>query len=324
MKKIGTLLLTITLVTAMLLSGCAKKGTSSAGGNTGSNAGGKPVIGVSLMTLQYPFFQDIKAGIEEAAADKYEVKFHDAALDLQSQIDAIENYVAQNVSAIILNAVDSDGIVTALEAAAAKNIPVITVDMKPSSGTFATFIGSDNYMGGELAAQFAANTILEGKTAPKIVLLNNPLSSASTERINGFKDKITSLFPDAEFVAEKGTDTREKFMSAMEDILISNAEIDVVFAYSAQGGLGAYDAIQAAARDKEISVIGFDATDEEQVEIAKGGAYKGSVIQFPDELGKKCVQSVSDVLDGKKLDENIPVEVGVYAADKVYSAADLK
>ncbi len=286
-------------------------------------AGGKQLIGVSLMTLQYPFFQDIKAGIEEAAGDKYEIVFNDANLDLQSQIDAVENFTTQNVSAIILNAVDSDGIITALDAAAAKNIPVITVDMKPSSGTFATYIGSNNYQGGELAATWAAQYLLEGKDAPNVVVLTNPLSSAAVDRITGFQDKLKELIPGTNVVAEKGADTREEFMSAMEDILISNPEIDVVFAYSAQGGLGANDAIQAAGRGDKISVIGFDATDEEQAEIAKDGSYKASIIQFPKDLGAKCMEYAIKAIAGEKLDEDIPIDVGVYTKDKVYTPDDL-
>ena len=56
-----------------------------------------------------------------------------------------------------MNAVDAAGIVTALETAEEKGIPVITVDMKPSAGTYVTYIGSDNFLGGELAARWTAD-----------------------------------------------------------------------------------------------------------------------------------------------------------------------
>ena len=91
----------------------------------------------------------------------------------------------------------------------------------------------------------------------------------------------------------------------MEDLLTANPEIDLVFAYSAQGGLGAYDAIQAAGRDGAISIIGFDASEEEQAAIAEKGCYKGSIIQFPDKLGQTCVESVTRVLNGETLDKEI-------------------
>jgi ribose transport system substrate-binding protein len=234
MRKLRLVFGLAALFTVLGLTVVSCRGSSS-GKSAGS--GGKKVIGVSLMTLQYPFFQDIKTGIEKAAGDRYEIKFHDAALNTQSQIDAVENFAAQNVDAIILNAVDSVGIITALEAAEKKNIPVITVDMKPSGGKFATYIGSNNYMGGELAASWAAKYLLQDKSSPNVVVLTNPLSSASTERINGFKSKLSELIPGMNVVAEKGADTREAFMSGMEDILISAPAIDIVFAYSAQGGL---------------------------------------------------------------------------------------
>lgn len=283
----------------------------------------KKTIGVSLMTLQYEFFQDVKAGIEEAAGDEYEIVFNDPALDLQAQVDAMENFCAQGVDAIILNAVDGSGIVPALETAEEKGIPVITVDMKPEDGTFETYIGSDNALGGELAAKWALKNLLQDKPDAKVVCLTNPLSSSAVERIDGFKKALEEGAPEATIVAEQGADTRETFMSTMEDILMANPEIDLVFAYSAQGGLGAYDAVQAAGREDEISIIGFDASAEEQTMIAENGCYKGSIIQFPDQLGKTCVESVTKVLNGEELEPEIGVEVGVYTNDGIVYAADL-
>lgn len=298
------------------------EGTQQESQKTADKGDGKKVIGVSLMTLQYEFFQDMKAGIEAAAGDDYKIVFNDPALDLQTQIDAVENFCAQNVDAIILNAVDAAGIVTALETAEEKGIPVITVDMKPSAGTYVTYIGSDNFLGGELAARWTADKY-EGEN-PNIVLLTNPLSSAAVERIDGFKETIAEIMPDAKIIAEQGADTREAFMSTMEDLLTANPEIDLVFAYSAQGGLGAYDAIQAAGRDGAISIIGFDASEEEQAAIAEKGCYKGSIIQFPDKLGQTCVESVTRVLNGETLDKEIGVEVGVYTADGILYLKDLQ
>lgn len=283
----------------------------------------KKTIGVSLMTLQYEFFQDVKAGIEEAAGDEYEIVFNDPALDLQAQVDAMENFCAQGVDAIILNAVDGSGIVPALETAEEKGIPVITVDMKPEEGTFETYIGSDNALGGELAAKWALKNLLQDKPDAKVVCLTNPLSSSAVERIDGFKKALEEGAPEATIVAEQGADTRETFMSTMEDILMANPEIDLVFAYSAQGGLGAYDAVQAAGREDEISIIGFDASAEEQTVIAEDSCYKGSIIQFPDQLGKTCVESVTKVLNGEELEPEIGVEVGVYTNDGIVYAADL-
>lgn len=314
------------LVTAVMMASLA---ACSAGNEEKKNdetkeKGDKKVLGVSLMTLQYEFFQDVKAGIEEAAGDDYEIVFNDPNMDLQVQIDAIENFCAQKVDAIILTCVDGDGIIPALDTCEDAGIPVITVDYKPSGGKYETYIGSDNFLGGQLAAKWAIKNVLKDNKAPNIVFLSNPMSIAAVERINGFKDILEKEIPNAKVVAEQGGDSRESFMSIMEDILMANDRIDLVFSYGAQGGLGSYDAIQAAGREDEVSVIGFDASNEEQDAIAEGGCYKGSIMQFPKKLAEACVDSVTKTLNGEKLEEDIAVEVGVYTADGVVYAADLK
>lgn len=320
-KRIFAALLTIAMVISMM--GCSMGNDDKKTTDT-KKKGDKKVIGVSLMTLQYEFFQDIKAGIEEAAGGDYEIVFNDPNMDLQVQIDAIENFCAQKVDAIILTCVDGDGIIPALDTCEEAGVPVITVDYKPSGGKYETYIGSDNFLGGQLAAKWAIENVLKDNEAPNIVFLSNPMSIAAVERINGFKDILEKEIPGAKVVAEQGGDSRESFMSIMEDILMANNKIDLVFSYGAQGGLGSYDAIQAVGREEEVSVIGFDASQEEQTAIAEGGCYKGSIMQFPKKLAETCVESVTRTLNGEKLEKDIAVEVGVYTADGVVYAADLQ
>ena len=327
MKKIKRFLAAMLVCMMMAaLAGCSMEGVGD-GSSTDEGADdsdGKKVIGVSLMTMQYEFFQDLKAGIEEAAGGDYEIVFNDPNMDMQAQIDAIENFCAQKVDAIILTCVDGDGIIPALDTCEEAGIPVVTVDYQPSGGTYETYIGSDNFLGGQLAAKWAMQHILQDVEDPHMVFLYNPMSIASVQRIDGFKDILEKERPDAEIVAEQGGDSREAFMGIMEDVLMANDRVDMVFSYSADGGLGSYDAIQALGREGEVSVMGFDASAEEQSVINEGGCYRGSIIQFPDKLGAACVDSVTKVLNGEELEKEIAVEVGVYTADGIVYAADLE
>lgn len=322
MKKMWTIFLMVMMI--VTLAGCSEEGPGEKNAEEeGSVSSGKKVIGVSLMTLQYEFFQDLKAGIEEAAGDDYEIVFNDPNMNMQEQIDAIENFCAQKVDAIILTCVDGDGIIPALDTCEEAEIPVVTVDYKPSGGTYETYIGSDNFLGGQLAAKWAMKNILQDIEDPHVAFLYNPMSIASVERIDGFKDILEKEKPGAKIVAEQGGDSREAFMGIMEDVLMANSRVDIVFSYSADGGLGSYDAIQTLGRDEEVTVMGFDASNEEQTVIEKGGCYKGSIIQFPDKLGAACVDSVTKILSGESLEEEIAVEVGVYTVDGIVYAADL-
>ena len=112
-------------------------------------------------------------------------------------------------------------------------------------------------------------------------------------------------------------------MTTAENILTAHSDLDLFFAYSESGGLGAYDAIESAGRE-EVSIIGFDASAEEQTAIGENGCYKASIIQFPQELGKTCVEAVENTLSGETLENEIGVEVGVYTADGIVYASDLE
>lgn len=318
MRKILNISLVLVLVVVMVA--CSKKDEG-----TGNGAGNekKIKIGVSMMTLQYPFFQDIRKGIEQEAKKQGVeiVSVNDASLNLQTQIAAIENFVAQGVDAIILNAVDPDGISVALNAAEERNIPVITVDMRPNSGAFATFIGSDNVLGGELAGKYALDFLSKQSGAKEVALLTNPLSTPAIERMDGFKKAIADN-EEIKIVQEFGGASREDFMAAVEDILIAFPDVKLIYAYSAQGGLGAYDAIKAANKADSVSVIGFDATDEEQELIDEAGNYLGSVIQFPDQLGITSLQQAVEAASGKEIPSDIPVDVGLYTKDGIKRLSD--
>lgn len=164
MKKMWVLTLTAAMTAGMMLAGCGEGKSEGSGSSSGTEAGsqaaqaaesaagdegGEKVIGVSIMNLQAEFFQDLRAGIEENLPEGYSVDFNDANNDLNKQLSAVENFCANKVDAIILNAVDAEGIVTALDTAEEAGIPVICVDMKPTSGSYVTYIGSDNYLGGD-------------------------------------------------------------------------------------------------------------------------------------------------------------------------------
>ena len=270
MKKMWVLTLTAAMTAGMMLAGCGEGKSEGSGSSSGTEAGsqaaqaaesaagdegGEKVIGVSIMNLQAEFFQDLRAGIEENLPEGYSVDFNDANNDLNKQLSAVENFCANKVDAIILNAVDAEGIVTALDTAEEAGIPVICVDMKPTSGSYVTYIGSDNYLGGELAAEWAVQNLFADNDSPSIALLTNSNSSAATLRISGFKDKITELLPDVEIVAEETGNTREEFMTTAENILTAHSDLDLFFAYSESGGLGAYDAIEAQEEKKYPSSV---------------------------------------------------------------------
>ena len=136
------------LVLAILASGLAA-GCQRGGGGGG---GGGPRIGLSVSTLNNPFFVTLRNGAQEAAKKEgVQLIVADAQNDAATQQDDVQNFVTQQVDAILVNPVDSESIVPAVQAANQANIPVIALDRGASGGEIATLIASDNVEGGRIA-----------------------------------------------------------------------------------------------------------------------------------------------------------------------------
>ncbi len=85
-----------------------------------------PTIGLSISTLNNPFFVDLKTGAETAAKGKANLIVLDAQNKPDKQVSDLEDLITRKVSVIVVNATDSDAIVPAIKKANAAHIPVIT------------------------------------------------------------------------------------------------------------------------------------------------------------------------------------------------------
>ena len=137
MKKL-LLLLAMAVMVIGLVAGCGKSADN--GGDKKSGT-----IGFSVSTLNNPFFVTMKEGVEaQAKALGLKVKIVDAQNDPAKQANDISDLIESGVSVLIINPVDSAAISTSVEAANAKNIPVITVDRSADKGKVVAHIASDN------------------------------------------------------------------------------------------------------------------------------------------------------------------------------------
>src|SRR5918994_1383878 len=139
MRTRATLLvvLILAILAAVLAAGCQRGG--------GGGEGGGPRIGLSISTLNNPFFVTLRNGAQDAAKKEgAELIISDAQNDAATQQDDVQNYVTQQVDAILVNPVDSEAIVPAVQAANQADIPVIALDREASGGEVKTLIVSDN------------------------------------------------------------------------------------------------------------------------------------------------------------------------------------
>ncbi|HCO69091.1 MAG TPA: D-ribose ABC transporter substrate-binding protein [Mesotoga infera] len=251
-------------------------------------------IGLSLSTLNNPFFVTLRDGALQAAAGLgVEVIVADGRDNPAKQLGDIEDFVQQKLDLIVINPTDSDAIVTAVEEANKAGIPVITVDRGANGGMVIAHIASDNVAGGMMAGEYVA-MLLGGKG--NVVELEGIVgTSAARDRGQGFGAAI-SKYPDIKIVAKQVANfNRAEGLVVMENILQANPNIDAVFAHNDEMALGAIEAIKAAGLLDKIKVVGFDAVDD-AVAAVNAGEMAATVAQQPFVMGQLAVVKAFEYL----------------------------
>ncbi|NGP45130.1 ribose ABC transporter substrate-binding protein RbsB [Bacillaceae bacterium SIJ1] len=258
-------------------------------------------FGLSVSTLNNPFFVSLRDGVEkEAAAQGMEVVVVDAQNDAAKQINDVEDLIQQGVDALLINPTDSSAISTAVQSANSLGIPVITLDRSAEKGEVATLVSSDNEKGGEMAANYIVEQLGEGAKVAE--LEGVPGASATRERGAGFHNIADEQL---DVVAKQTANfDRSEGLTTMENILQGNPEVKAVFAHNDEMALGAYEAIMSSGRD--ILVVGFDG-NEDALNSIKEGNLSATVAQQPEEIGKLAVQAGIDVLQGEEVETSMPV-----------------
>ncbi|MHA6799484.1 ABC transporter permease/substrate-binding protein [Bounagaea algeriensis] len=246
----------------------------------------RPEIALSLSTLNNPFFVDVRAGAQqEAERHGVELTITDAGDDASEQANAVQNVIAQNADALVVNPVDSDAVVPSVEAANTAGIPVVGLDRAPAGGEVVTTVASDNVAGGKLAARQLANTVGSG---PIAVIEGEPGTSAARERARGFRSELRE-HPEIRVVASQPADfDRTKALDVMQNISQAHPEIEGVFAANDEMALGAVKALGGEA-GSAVQVVGFDGTPEGLAAV-KTGSISADIAQQPELLGRTAVQ----------------------------------
>lgn len=303
------------MAASLLLSGC---GAATLGNNESKEdnkveekKAGELKVGVSISTLNNPFFVSVKDGITTLANEnKTKTIVSDAQNDASKQSNDIDDLIQQNVDVLLVNPVDSSAIQPAVEAANEANIPVITLDRSSDGGDILTLVASDNVKGGEMAASFIVEKV--GPGAKVVQLEGTPGASATRERGKGFE---TIAEKELNVVQSQSADfDRAKGLSVMENMLQSNSDITAVFAQNDEMALGAVEALKAAGK-KDVLVIGFDG-NEDGVKAVKDGTMAATVAQQPVEMGKLALQAAYDHFEGKKVESKIDSPLELMKANK--------
>ncbi|OEL02494.1 substrate-binding domain-containing protein [Staphylococcus casei] len=275
-----------------------------------NNDGGKSqkkksdvVIGVSISTLNNPFFVKIKDGIENAAKKEgVKVKFADAQDDAAKQANDIDDLIQQNVDYLIVNPADSDAVSGSIQIANDQNIPVVTLDREVAKGKVASFIASDNIKGGEMGGQLIVDQF--GKQTKVAELEGIPGASATRERGKGFHNVADQSL---DVVSKQSAKfNRTEGLNVTQNIIQAHPDIKAIFAQNDEMALGAVEAVG----NKDIKVIGFDGNEDALKSVDNKQLY-ATVAQQPNLMGEASIKTVMKLFNGEDVEKKhkIPLEM---------------
>ncbi|MGW5768541.1 ABC transporter permease/substrate-binding protein [Streptomyces longwoodensis] len=280
----------------------------------GSSSSAKPKVGLSLSTLNNPFFVQIRSGAQAEAKERgVDLTVTDAQNDASQQANQLQNFTSSGLGAIIVNPVDSDAAGPSVRAADKAGIPVVAVDRGVNKADVDALVASDNVAGGELAAKTVAEKL--GGHGRIVILQGQAGTSAARERAEGFA-KGLKAYPGIQVVAQQPADfDRTKGLDVMSNLLQAHPDVQGVIAANDEMALGAVKALGAKA-GKSVQVVGFDGTPDGLKAVEQGTLY-ASVAQQPSQLGRIAVDNALRALDGKEVPATVKVPVKVVTKENV-------
>lgn len=290
-------------------------------------AADQPTVGLITKTDTNPFFVKMKQGAE-SAAQKDGAKLLTAAGkfdgDNAAQVTALENMTTAGAKAILITPSDTKAIVPSIEKARKAGVMVIALDTPtdPQSATDALF-ATNNFKAGELIGAYAKKAL--GSKPAKIATLDlAPGISVGVLRHNGFLKGFGVKDGDPSIVCSQDTrGDRAKGQTAMENCLQKVPDINVVYTINEPAAAGAYRALKAAGKEKDVMIVSIDGGCE-GVRNVKAGEIAATAQQYPLKMASLGVDAgVEYAKTGKKVSGYTDTGVTLIT-DKPMSGLDSK
>jgi fructose transport system substrate-binding protein len=276
-----------------------------------ASAADQVTVGLITKTDTNPFFVKMKEGAT-AEAKKLGVKLLTGAGsrdgDNEGQVTAMENMINAGAKGILITPGDSKAIVPSIAKARAKGVMVIALDTatEPQDASDALF-ATDNFKAGLLIGQWA-KVALAGKKAVIAALDGMPGLTVSAQRHNGFLEGFGLISktdpnssehintPDVVCAQDTHGDQAEG-QAAMENCLSKNPDINLLYTINEPAAFGAWTAIKAAGKEKQITVVSVDGGCRGVQGVVDGKIHATSQ-QYPLKMASMGVEAVAKYAKG--------------------------
>jgi ribose transport system substrate-binding protein len=224
------------------------------------------------------------------------------------------------VSGIVLAPLDANALVRPVQEAKRLGIPTVIFDSGLSSEDIVSYVATDNYKGGELAAERLGEKM--GGQGKALLLRYQEGSASTEEREKGFETKLKALYPGIELVSsdQYAGPTRDTAKRASENLLNRfGAQVQGIFTPNESSSMGMLLALQDEGRAGKLPFVGFDASPA-FVEAMRKGQMHGTVLQNPYNMGHLAVKTMVEHLEGKQVPKVVDTGVALVTPENLDDA----
>jgi len=294
------------LIAGLILSGCGGKGAPPAAGEAKSLT-----IAVIPKGMTHEFWKSIHAGAVQAAGELgVEIlwKGPQKEDDRAQQITVVEDVISRGVDGIVLAPLDDRALIRPVQDAGREKIPVIIIDSGLQGRDYISFVATDNFQGGVLAAR-RLGELLSGKG--RIFMVRYLEGSASTaERERGFLETVTKDWPGLQLLVKDqfAGATTESAYQLGENLLGRFPDVEGVFCPNESSTFGMLRALQESRLAGKVKFVGFDSSPK-LVQALRDGHLHGLILQNPVKMGYLGVTWMVQYLRGRPVPDRVDTGV---------------
>ncbi|MBE7048240.1 MAG: BMP family ABC transporter substrate-binding protein [Ruminococcaceae bacterium] len=316
MKTKKKIVMAILLITALfMINGCGGQPN-----NQLEMDSAKPYIAVIAKGFQHKFWQTVKKGAEQAAEDLgVTITFEgpDTEAQIDKQVEMLDAAMSKNPVAICLAALDSRAVLSALEKAQSRGIPVVGFDSGVDSDIVVATAATDNEAAAALAADKLAEAI--GKKGEIGMVVHDQVSTTGRARRDGFINRIESTYPDIDIVEVLyGEGDHTKSADAAKAIMTAHPSLKAIYGSNEGSAIGVMLAVEEMNKVGKVQVVGFD-SGKKQVDSIRSGDMLGAVTQNPIQIGYKAVEAAYRAYQGETVQKTIDTGFEWYDKNNVDS-----
>jgi ribose transport system substrate-binding protein len=301
----------VTAITAVALA-------ASVSATTVAAQDGEPLdLAVVTINLQAGFFNDLNAGAQSAAdAAGANLQIVNANNDPQAQNDAIETLTAGGVDGILVIAIDTNGIMPAVESAAEAGVTIVAADAILPEGPHVAQVGVDNGGAGADMGAFFNDWVAERGDTVQLGIVGALNSTIQNIRQAGFENAVSGNASVESVGVVDGQNVQEVALAAAETLITGNPDLDAIYATGEPALVGAVAAVEAQGAQDRITVFGWDLTGQ-VIDGIDAGFVKAVVQQDPALIGSQSIETLVASLNGEAVESVVGVPITIVTADNV-------